>query len=96
MKTLFQKATHLTTRQSSMRASNNRKQLTNKLIHVHVYIYIELTSVEKWTHIGFFASTLKVKHWSMMYTRKRHHDLQFCSRHQVPLKQYYITQQSLI
>mgnify|MGYP000283055568 CR=1 FL=1 len=31
IKTLFQEATHLTTRQSSMRASNNRKQLTNKL-----------------------------------------------------------------
>ena len=29
--TLFREATHLTTRQSSMRDSNNRKQLTNKL-----------------------------------------------------------------
>ena len=45
IKTLFQEATHLTTRQSSMRASNNRKQLTNNwLMHVHVYIYIKLTS----------------------------------------------------
>ena len=40
--TLFQEVTHLTRRQSSMRASNNRKQLKNGLIHVH--IYIELTS----------------------------------------------------
>jgi len=31
IKTLFQEATHLTTRQSSMRASNDRKQLTNDL-----------------------------------------------------------------
>ena len=29
IKTLVQEATHLTTRQSSMRASNYRKQLTN-------------------------------------------------------------------
>ena len=29
IKTLFQEATHLTTSQSSMRASNNKKQLTN-------------------------------------------------------------------
>jgi len=38
IKTLFQEATHLTTRQSSMSASNNRKQLTNKLTNICVHI----------------------------------------------------------
>jgi len=46
IKPLFQEATHLTTRQSSMKASSNRKQLTNKLKNACtcIYIQIELTS----------------------------------------------------
>ena len=40
IKTLFQEATHLTTRQSSMRASNNRKQLTHTLTNACTCIHI--------------------------------------------------------
>ena len=43
IKTLFQEASHLTTHQSSVRASNKWKQLTNKLTNACTWIHINWT-----------------------------------------------------
>jgi len=42
---LFQEGTNLTTRQSSMRASSNRKQLTNNMCVVLAYFFTLRMSV---------------------------------------------------